>query len=69
MSVFGDFNSVEGLRIGIRILGAFVAGCFLMLMGGLIEKRTRLPLLAQWLGIASLAAVIIFVIFAALLLI
>lgn len=68
MSVFGDLNSVEGLRIGIRILGVFVAGCFLMLIGGLIEKKTKMNVLAQWLGIASLAAIIIFVIFAALLL-
>ena len=68
MSVFGGLGSEEGMRIALRILAGFIAGCFLMLMGGLIEKKTRITILAQWLGIASLAAIVAFVIFAALIL-
>jgi hypothetical protein len=59
---------MEKLRIGIAILGMFIGACVLILAGGVIERRTRLTSMATWVGIIVLAAVLAFVIYAALVL-
>ncbi|MBM2831303.1 MAG: hypothetical protein HW414_355 [Dehalococcoidia bacterium] len=59
---------MEKLRIGIAILGMFVGACVMILAGGVIEKRTKLSSLATWIGIIILAAILAFVIYAALVL-
>ncbi|MDP2743804.1 MAG: hypothetical protein Q8P00_01905 [Dehalococcoidia bacterium] len=59
---------MEKLRIGITVLGMFVGACVLILAGGVIEKRTKLSSLATWIGIIILAAILAFVIYAALVL-
>jgi len=59
---------MEKLRLGIAILGMFIGACVLVLAGGVIEKRTKLSSLTTWTGIAALAAILVFVVYAAVVL-